>query len=111
MAVRKPYIGQLDRKIKIYKQLVVKDAVGQEKMTKELFASAYSKLENDYGNAEIDMAVMHEVTRMYIIRWRSEIEKEGVKMLIEDNGNYYNVISVSPIGRKSHLLIKCSYEQ
>jgi len=111
MAVRKPYIGQLDRKIRFYKQIVVKDAVGQEKKTKELFVSTYSKLENDFGDVEIDMAVMHEVTRMYIIRWRLAIEKEGVKMLIEDNGNYYNVISVSPIGRKSHLLIKCRYEQ
>lgn len=108
---RKPFIGQMDRKIKILKLVISKDKVGQEKTTTEVFSEPWAKLENDYGSEAIDMSVMNTVTRIYVVRYRREIEKDGLKMLIEDLGVKYNIISVSPLGRKSHLILKCVNEQ
>lgn len=107
----KPYIGQLDRRINIFKIIVVKDKIGAEKSSREKFSSPWSKLSNDMGSEEIDMAVMNSTMRTYIIRYRSEIEKYGTKMLLEDQGVVFNIISVSPLGRKQYLIIKCVNEQ
>ncbi|QQU04028.1 phage head completion protein [Myroides odoratus] len=111
MAIRKPYIGQMDRRINIHRVVIQKDKVGQEKTVREEFSKTYAKLENDYGSREVDMAVMNETTRVYVIRWRKEIEQEGIKMLIEDQGVFFTILSVSPLGRRSHLILKCVNEQ
>lgn len=111
MALRKPYIGQMDRKIKILKVVNSKDRVGQEKSIIEVYSEPWAKLHSDIGSEDIDMAVMSSVGRIYIIRWRSDIERDGFKMLVEDCGVRYNVVSVSQLGRRSHLVLKCVNEQ
>lgn len=108
---RRPFIGQLDRQVSLLDIKVEQDAVGQEKNTYVVFSKCWSKLHNDSGSQDIDLAVMNSVIRTYIVRYRKEIESRGLKMILEDQGVKYDIVSISPLGRKSHLIIKCTHEQ
>lgn len=108
---KRPYVGQLDRPISLLDIEVVQDGVGQEKAEYKLFSKCWSKLSSDTGSQDIDLAVMNSVVRTYVVRYRKEIEQRGLKMVLEDLGVKYDIISVSPLGRRSHLVIKCMNEQ
>lgn len=107
MEVKKPYIGQMDRKISIYRLVLSRNAVGEEVSQEELFSKPWAQLIDDYGGEKIDMAVMHSSTRSYVIRYRAEIYKDGDKMIIEDRGQRFQIVHVSEVGRRSHLRLRC----
>ncbi|MDM1057872.1 phage head completion protein [Myroides odoratimimus] len=110
--VNKPYIGSLDRKIKVLKVVKKRDATGQEKSVTEVFCEPWASLVDQAGGEQIDMAVMELSSRVYVVRWRKEIEKDGFEMLVEDSGIVYRIIHVGIINRKQYLQLKCTvYEQ
>lgn len=108
----RPYIGSLDRKIKILKIVKERDSTGSEKSVTEVFCEPWSSIISESGGEEIDMAVMELSVRSYVVRWRKEIETGGLKMLLEDSGVLYRINHVSFIGRHRFLQLRCSnYEQ
>lgn len=111
MALKKPYIGQMDKKIKIYRPVLKQNEVGEEVSEEELFSSPWAQLIDDYGEEKIDMAVMHSSTRSYVVRYRSELFKSGEEMIIEDRGKRFQIVHVSEVGTRSHLRLRCvNYE-
>lgn len=107
----KPYIGSLDRKIKILQVVKERDSTGGEKSVTKVFCEPWTAIVDDSGGEQIDMAVMETSSRTYVIRWRREIEKNGFEMLLEDDGVQYKIVHVAIIGRKQYLQLRCSHEQ
>ncbi|MDR2223806.1 MAG: head-tail adaptor protein [Flavobacteriaceae bacterium] len=107
----KPYIGSLDRRIKILKVVKERDSTGSEKSVTKVFCEPWAAIVEESGGEQIDMAVMESTSRTYVIRWRREIEKEGFEMLIEDEGMQCRIVHVGLIGRKQYLQLRCSHEQ
>lgn len=111
MAINYPYIGQLDRKIKVYSFEKLQNDIGEEKETKELISSPFSYVEDTGGAEMVEGKVMHSVGRSYTIRWNSNIAKKGVHYIVEDDGVDYRVEAVLMIGRKKFLkLVVQNYE-
>lgn len=111
MAVNQPYIGQLDRKIKVYEFTKIQNSVGEEKETKELLASPFAYVEDIGGAESVDGKVMHLVTRSYTIRWNQQISRQGVHYVVEDEGVDFLIQSVMQIGRRKYLkLIAQNFE-
>lgn len=98
-----PYIGQMDRKIKIYEFSKVQNEVGEEKETKVLVASPYSFVEDTGGSESVDGKVRHAVSRSYVIRWNKQVSKQGVHFVVEDEGIEFHVESVMNVGRRKYL--------
>lgn len=110
--VAKPYIGSLDRRIKILKVVKVKDTTGQEKSVAQRLCEPWASLVDQNGGEQVDMAVMELSSRAYVIRWRKEIEQSGFEMQVEDNGIVYRIIHVGIINRRQYLQLRCTvYEQ
>ena len=108
----RPYIGSLDRKIKILQIVKERDSTGSEKSVRKVFCEPWSSIVSESGGKEIDMAMMELSARSYVIRWRKEIEEDGLKMLLEDSGVLYRINHISFIGRRRFLQLRCSnYEQ
>ncbi|KZE82891.1 hypothetical protein AV926_04905 [Myroides marinus] len=107
----KPYIGSLDRKIKILQVVKERDSTGGEKSITKVFCEPWAAIVDENGGEQIDMAVMETSSRTYVIRWRREIEKEGFEMLLEDDGMQCKIVHVAMIGRKQYLQLRCSHEQ
>ena len=108
----RPYIGSLDRKIKILQIVKERDSTGSEKSVRKVFCEPWSSIVSESGGKEIDMAMMELSSRSYVIRWRKEIEEDGLKMLLEDSGMLYRINHISFIGRRRFLQLRCSsYEQ
>ncbi|MDM1378816.1 head-tail adaptor protein [Myroides marinus] len=107
-----PYIGSLNRKIKILQIVKERDSTGSEKSVRKVFCEPWSSIVSESGGKEIDMATMELSSRSYVIRWRKEIEEDGVKMILDDSGVLYRIDYISFIGRRRFLQLSCSnYEQ
>lgn len=107
----KPYIGSLDRRIKILKVVKERDSTGSEKSVTEVFCEPWAAIVEESGGEQIDMAVMENSSRTYVIRWRREIEKNGFEMLLEDDGLQCSITHVKMLGRRQYLELRCNYEQ
>lgn len=103
MALRKPYIGQMDRKIKIYSFSKVQNSIGEEKIEKILLISPFASLNEGGGNENVSGKVMHLTNRNYIIRYNKNVIQSGVNYLINDNGIDYEITHIIEIGRKAYL--------
>lgn len=106
--VNKPFIGQLDRKIKIVELLVQQNEIGENKPEEVVFCEPWSKLEDLSGNEDIDGKVIHLISRKYTIRYRSEILINGHKMILQDGDHKFSITHVKLLGRKSFLELYCN---
>lgn len=107
MEIKKPYIGQMDRKIKVYSIDKVQNEVGEEKEERVLIASPWAMLSSDSGSERVDGNVRHESNKKFTIRYNSKIAKQGNEFVIEYNGLDYGITHVVEIGRRSHLQLIC----
>lgn len=107
MALKKPYIGQMDRKIKVFSMAKAQNEVGEEKEQRVLIASPWAMLDSDTGSENVEGNVRHESNKKFTIRYNSKIAKQGSEFVVEYNGMDYNITHVIEIGRKSHLQLIC----
>lgn len=106
--VNKPFIGQLDRKVKIIELSVQQNAIGENKPVETVFCEPWAKLEDLSGNEDIDGKVIHLINRKYTIRYRAEILADGFKMILQDGNQKFSVTHVKQIGRKQYLELYCN---
>lgn len=108
MALNLPFIGQLDRKIKIYKLKKTQNAVGEERVVRELLVSPFAFLAENSGSEVLDGKEVHLISSSYVIRYNSTVLKFGKDYQLEDAGLYYNIEHVSMLGRRKFLSLKVS---
>lgn len=106
-----PFIGQLNRKIEIKREVLSREATGEKKPTLQIVASPYAFMQDKSGNEDVEGKVRHLISRSYTIRYNATVVAENTALKVEDNGVVYDVYHVKEIGRKKHLeLLVTNYE-
>ncbi|WP_060872878.1 phage head completion protein [Myroides odoratus] len=107
MAVRKPYIGQMDRKIVVYESIKTQNDIGEAKKEKKKIAECWARVDTDTGSEKVEGNVRHLINKSFTIRFNQVIFERGNEFVIEDNKQFYNITHVAEIGRRSHLQLIC----
>jgi head-tail adaptor len=103
------YIGQLNERVNIIERARVTSATGEKTITDTLFGSFWSKIDDVSGNEEEDGKIIALNVRRYTIQYNPAlVEKQITDMYVQDNTGYYNIHSVSYIGYKEYIQLKCS---
>ena len=101
-------IGQLNSRIAIKKLQTVTEPTGEKINTEVVFKTLWAKLEDVTGTESEQGKIVALNVRKYTIRYNKQILLEGEKMLVEDIDGIYNINSVSQIGFKEYLTLRCS---
>jgi head-tail adaptor len=108
---KKPYIGQLDRRIDIKEKV---DTVGSHgEQTNELVSviSVSAKMEDLNGKEDEDGKIRYLNSRIYTVRYYPEIFQKSNRLVVLENDIKYDVSHVQEVGRKHFLKIYCrNYE-
>jgi len=104
MASEKPFIGQMDKIIEVYKVELVKDELGQPKETDVLVAEPWAKQDDISGTIAVEGGVVSVVNRTYTIRRNPVIAKDGLQMIVIHNGIRFLIDAIKEIGR-THLIL------
>lgn len=104
---KKPFIGQLDRRISVYRRIEIQNEIGEQVSEEQLVFKAFAKLNDTSGGEELEGKILHRTERNYIVRFRQEILTENNELFVRDGIVNYEVLHVREIGRKSFLELKC----
>ena len=103
---KRPFVGDLDRRIKIFAQTITQSTTGAEKTTETQVCEPWAKMEDVSGNESVDGKVIHLVNRTYTVRWRDDL-KEVQKMIVRDGEERFEVTHKISIGRKGYYKLIC----
>lgn len=98
-----PYIGKLDRKIIISKEVNVANTTGEAKPTLETVANPWAFMEDLKGDEEIEGAIRHLIDRKYTIRYNKTIAEQGFQYKLTDGALQFRVYHIKEIGRRNYL--------
>jgi hypothetical protein len=104
---KKPFVGQMDRKVQIVEVTKTKTDTGFETDAEVTVCEPFAFMEEVSGGEDEEGRVIHLVNRTYVIRYRSEVLQKQNTLLLIDNGARFQVNHVMEIGRKSHLKLIC----
>ncbi|WP_413513255.1 head-tail adaptor protein [Myroides odoratus] len=107
MAVRKPFIGQMDRKITIYENIKTQNNIGEAKEEKKKVTECWARVDTDNGSEKVEGNVRHLINKSFTIRFNEIIFKRGNEFLVSYNNQFYSITHVAEIGRRSHLQLIC----
>lgn len=106
----KPFVGQLNRKIKIVELTTDRTSTGAEKTVESILCEPYAMMKDNSGNEDVEGKVLHLFTRSYTIRVRSDINLNSTKLVVVDGETRFNIYHVKQIGR-THLEILCRADE
>jgi len=104
---KKPFVGQMDRKVQIVEVTKTKTTTGFEPSTDVTVCEPFAFMEEVSGNEVEEGKVIQLVNRTYTVRYRSEIKLKQNKLVLIDGTQRYEVNNIIEIGRKSHLKLVC----
>lgn len=107
MAVRKPFIGQMDTRIEIFELVKVQNSIGELIEEKKLITRCWSKIDSDTGSENVEGNVRHLSNKKFTIRFNKKVLEKGNEYLVGYNNIFYSITHVAEIGRKSHLQLIC----
>lgn len=107
MASVKPFVGQMDRRITVYKTDKIKNSIGEEKETNVVICIPWAKVDEVSGGEEVDGKVLHRTNRSFIVRYRDDINQMSNQLKVGFEGVKYNVTHVKQIGRREFLELQC----
>ena len=108
---KNPFIGQMDKKVLLYKEVHAQNATGEEKPTLELVSGVWAYMEEVSGDEDVEGKVRHIIKRKYTIRYNKEVLALKNKLKLKDADVVYNVYHLKEMGRKKHLqLLVNDYE-
>ena len=107
MASVKPFVGQMDRRITVYKADKIKNSIGEEKETDVVICIPWAKVDEISGGEEVDGKVLHRTNRSFIVRYRDDINQMLNQLKVDFEGVKYNVTHVKQIGRREFLELQC----
>lgn len=101
------YIGQMDKRIEIFKLTDVYNDIREIKQTEVLFLECWaSRKDLKTPNSEseyVEGKIIHVQKDCFTIRYRKEISDNGNKMILKFEEKKYRISHVEQIGRKKHL--------
>ncbi len=107
MDAKKPFAGQLDKTIKVYRLEVTQSATGATGDKQEVDICTTRACQNtETGKQEIEEKVRHLVNASFTIRKRTGIIGTD-NLCVEYSGNKFRVYYVREIGR-THLELQCT---
>lgn len=101
--VKTPYVGQLNRKIKIIDTISTQNSIGEEELIKCVICQPWAYMGEVSGGEDVEGKILHRTTRKFVVRYRKEIKQLSNKLILEYDGVEYNVTHVKELGRKSFL--------
>lgn len=102
MLTTKESIGQLDERITIQSLTTAFDAYGSKTETWADLATVWAKIEYRQNVSDEEYLGARQVERTtvwFTIRWRGDVTP---KMRISYGGNYYDIATISKIGRRNY---------
>lgn len=109
MSNKNTYSGQLDTRIKIIENTSVTSATGEKDKAQVILNSYWAKVEDISGNEDIEGKIIALNVRRYTIRYSAAIAaKQITDLIIDDDGEQFNIHSTAKVGRKEYLILKCS---
>lgn len=106
-SIRKPFVGQLDRRITIYESSKTQNAIGEEKEVDVVVCRPWAKLDEVSGGEEVDGKILHKTQRSFTVRFRDEINTKSNQLKVDFEGTKYNVTHVKQIGRRDFIELQC----
>lgn len=103
---KKPFIGQLDRKVVILKTVKTQLPGGSVRLVEQVVICVFAKMDENSGNEELDGKVMHVVNRSYTIRYNQTVLNLGKDYILQDGNVKYKIVNIAEIGRKQYLTLK-----
>lgn len=107
MADLKPFVGQLDRRITIYREDMIRNSIGEEKPQEVVVCQPWAKVSETGGGEEVEGKVLHRIQRNFIVRYRDILNQLENKLKVDFEGQRYNVTHVKQIGRREFLELQC----
>lgn len=101
--VKMPYVGQLDRKIKLIKTNLTQNSIGEEVPEKCVICEPWAYMNEVSGGEDVEGKILHRTTRKFVVRFRKEIKQLSNKLILEYDGVEYNVTHVKELGRRNFL--------
>ena len=100
------FIGQLDRRIEIYKMQPQKTSTGEVVNTPILHKATWARADDKAGRELEEGKLFLYAIRNYTIRFDAEVMANGEKMFIRDlDGDYY-ITAIDLIGRREYITLK-----
>lgn len=101
--VKKPFIGQLDRRVRIVKLQTGADGAGGIVTTDQTICECSAAMSEESRNEIVEGKPMNLVKRSYMIRYNANVAANGKDYVVIDGDNRWSIIGVAEIGRKSFL--------
>lgn len=98
-----PFIGQMDRKIKVIELVKVRTSTGSAPVVEKVIANPFAFMKEISGDEEAEGKIRHLVNRTYTIRYNAEIKAKSNQLKVKDGDATFEVIHVKELGRKKHL--------
>jgi hypothetical protein len=100
---KKPFIGQLDRRIKFVEKVPVTSNTGAETTSEIVVSETYSCMKDLSGLEDTEGKVRHLISRTYVVRFNPVVKSKGTALILIDEGKRYEIIHILEIGRKEFL--------
>lgn len=106
-----PFIGQLDRKIKIVELVKTRNTTGEMEFAQLVLSEPYAQMNDVSGSEDVEGKIRHIINRFYVIRYSETIRKRAFELVLIDNEQQFNIYHAVEIGRKKFLkLLVRDYE-
>src|SRR5690606_7456474 len=96
-SVKKPFVGQLDRRITLFKTETVRNDIGEEKEVDAVVCIPWAKVNEASGGEDVEGKVLHRTQRSFIVRYRDDINAQKNSLKVDFEGTRYNVTHVKQI--------------
>ena len=98
------YIGKMDRRISIYREVKTITETGFETKVKELVVAVWASREVAKSEEGVDDKVVAINEFDYLVRWNPTLANEKIQQLLMNDGDEeFKIYGVKPIGRKQYL--------
>ncbi|XRE42217.1 hypothetical protein ACIVBQ_000421 [Tenacibaculum discolor] len=104
----KTFIGELNERITIKSVVKIKSPTsGAPTSTMQVLKNCWSKVKDVSGTEEVEGRIVYVNTKEFTVRYDERLTGTGAhEKEIDYEGETYNIIDVSKIGRKRYLAVK-----
>lgn len=106
MSLKNPFIGQLDRKIKILEPTTIRNTTGEEEVVLNLLFEPWAQMMDVSGDEDVEGKIRHLINRAYVIRHNPLFLPKNTELVLEDEGIKYRIIHFMLMGRKRFIQLK-----
>lgn len=105
-----PYIGQMNRKIKIVEFEKTQNSTGEAEIEENIISEPFAFMNEVSGSEDADGKIRHIVNRTYTIRHNTSVIRKATELVVYDNEQKFSVYHVKEIDRTHLVLLVTNYE-